>query len=157
MKKILSVILIVSVLLTMAGCSGMGRMPFNGPIEFHDIGLTVPEKFIRDSTKSDKDKWIYEYDSYEEYILIMRKDFSGDVTTTLEDYAAYMQEHDAKSEIVSFLDGSAVHSTYSKDRAYCQEMLFVYGDSVYAVALRDGTTEDFEAVINSLHIIEKEG
>ena len=64
MKKILSVILLVSVLLTLAGCSGMGRMPFTGDIEFHDIALTVPEKFIRDAAKSDQDKWIYEYNSY---------------------------------------------------------------------------------------------
>lgn len=153
MKKILSVILLVSMLLTLSGCLGMSRMPFNGDITFHDITLTIPDKYIRDTTKSDKDTWVYEYDSYAEYILIMRKDFSGDEAATLEQYAAYMTENDAESEIVAFLDGNAVHTSYTKNNQFCQEMLFIHGDSVYAVTLRGCPKVIFENVINSVALV----
>lgn len=154
MKKIFSMILFASILLTLAGCFGMTRMPFNGDITFHGITLTVPEKYIRDSTKSDEDTWIYEYDSYAEYIVIMRKDFSGDEAAALADYAAYMKENKAESEIVSFLDGSAVHTSYTKNNQFCQEILFVHGDSVYAVALRGCPRAAFEEVTKTIALAE---
>lgn len=155
MKKMLSMILLVSMLLTLGGCFGMARMPFNGDITFHDITLTVPEKYIRDSTKSDEDTWIYEYDSYAEYIVIMRKDFSGDESAALEDYVAYMKENKAESEVVSFQDGSAVHTTYTKNNQFCQELLFIHGDSVYAVALRACPRATFEEVTKTIALSAK--
>ena len=155
MKKIVSMILLVSVLLVLAGCSGMAKMPFNGDITFHDISLTLPEKYIRDAKKSDADTWIYEYNSYAEYIVIMRKDFTGDEATALADYAAYMKENKAESNIVSFLDGSAVHSSYTKNNQFCQEILFVHGDSVYAVALRGCPRADYETVTKTITLNAK--
>ena len=58
MKKLLIVIFTLSFLFSFSGCSGGTKMPFNGKIEFHEISLVVPERFVRDSTQSTEDLWL---------------------------------------------------------------------------------------------------
>jgi len=132
------------IVFSMSACS---QMPFNGDIEFHDILLTVPERFIRDSTKSNDDLWIFEYDNYSEYIIISRKDIAGEVQPALSDYVEYMKENGAESEM---LDNNTVLSTYYKDDVLCQEILFAYSNSFYSVALRGGTQDSFDEITDSL-------
>ena len=149
MKKLISLFLVFILAFSLASCS---KMPFNGEIEFHNISLTVPERFIRDSTQSNDDLWIFERGGYSEYIIISRKDFTGDVKTALDDYVAYMKENSAESEIISFLDDDAVLSTYYMDNVYCQEILFAYHNSFYAVALRGGTQSDFAEITDTIRL-----
>ena len=149
MKKLISLFLVFILAFSLASCS---KMPFNGEIEFHNISLTFPERFIRDSTQSNDDLWIFERGGYSEYIIISRKDFTGDVKTALDDYVAYMKENSAESEIISFLDDNAVLSTYYMDNVYCQEILFTYQNSFYAVALRGGTQSDFAEITDTIRL-----
>ena len=149
MKKLISLFLVFILAFSLASCS---KMPFNGEIEFHNISLTIPERFIRDSTQSNDDLWIFERGGYSEYIIISRKDFTGNVKTALDDYVAYMKENSAESEIISFLDDDAVLSTYYMDNVYCQEILFTYHNSFYAVALRGGTQSDFAEITDTIRL-----
>lgn len=64
-KKTLAFSLILLVLFVSSGCFGI-QMPFNADIQFHDIALTVPERFIRDSSQSKEDLWVFEHDNYSE-------------------------------------------------------------------------------------------
>ena len=153
MKKVLAMILFVSMLLALVGCSGRIKMPYNGDIEFHKITLTIPIRFVRDSTKSNADMWVFERGGYAEYILVSRKDFEGDAAASLEKYVEYMKGNGATSAIITFLEGSAVRSQYTKDDLLCQEILFIQGDSVYAVALRGGTADGFKEITDTVQFV----
>lgn len=112
----------------------------------------IPEKFIRDSTQSTEDLWIFEHGNYAEYIIISRKDINGDTVASLENYVDYMKEQGATSEITTFLEKDAVHSTYNLADIFCQEILFAHDGSFYAVALRGGTEEDFKNLLDTVNI-----
>ncbi len=152
MKKILASVLLAALVLVLAGC-GAEKMPFNGPIEFHDITVTVPRDFVRDSTQSTKDVRVFEKGIYKEIIIITRSDLTEDADTALQAYAVYMSEQGADTSLAMFLEQGAVHSTYTKDGTFCQEMLFIYNGSIYTIALRGGTQEDFQALLNTAGII----
>ena len=151
MKKYVCIILAIIFVFSLSACS---QMPFNGDIEFYDISLTIPERFIRDSTQSNDNLWVFESDNYSEYIIISRKDVTGETQSALTDYAEYMKENGAESEIVSFLNDNAVLSTYYKDDEFCQEILFTYRNSFYAVALRGGSQNGFEEITDTISLIE---
>ena len=150
MKRYICIFLVIIFVFSLSACS---QMPFNGDIVFCDISLTIPERFIRDSIQSNNDLWVFEYDNYSEYIIISRKDITGEVQSALSDYAEYMKENGAESKIVAFLNDNAVLSTYNKDNEFCQEILFAYNSSFYAVALRGGTQDGFEEITNTISII----
>ena len=152
MKKTLLILLVLLTLVFCYGCAPGIDMPFNGDIEFHSITLTVPERFIRDSTQSNEDLWVFEHGNYSEYVLISRKDITGDTTASLESYVEYMKENHADSEIVTFMEGDAVHSVYYMDEVFCQEMLFPYEGSFYAIALRGGTESSFEELTATIKL-----
>ena len=154
MKKTVLALLLLFSLIFCYGCTAGIDMPFNGEIGFHDITLTVPERFIRDSTQSNEDLWIFEQGNYSEYILISRKDITGDTASSLESYVEYMKSNNAESSIVSFLGVDAVHSVYYTDEVFCQEILFPYEGSFYAVALRGGTEESFEEIVSTVKLSE---
>ena len=147
MRKYVCIFLAIIFVFSLSACS---QMPFNGDIEFHDISLTIPERFIRDSTQSNDNLWVFECDNYSEYIIISRKDVTGETQSALADYAEYMKESGAESEIVSFLNDKAVLSAYYKDDEFCQEILFAYRNSFYAVALRGGSQNDFAEITNTI-------
>ena len=149
MKKIISVFLFAVIVVSLAACS---QMPFNGTIVFHDISLTIPERFIRDSTQSNNDLWVFERDNYSEYIIVSRKDITGEAQLALTDYAEYMKENGAESEVITFLNNDAVFSTYYKDSVYCQEILFAYNNSFYSVTLRGGKQSDFKEITDTITI-----
>lgn len=154
-KKIIKFIVLsvfFVVMLTLCGCSTHTSMPFNGQIDFHNISITIPEKYVRDSTQSSNDLWVFEHGFYSEYIIISRSDISGDTTASIEGYVNYMKQQGAVSDVTTFLEKEAVHSTYVKDEVYCQEMLFAYGGSFYAIALRGGNEEDFQSLLYTVKI-----
>ncbi len=150
MKKILILVFIMISIIFCYGCTPGIDMPFNGDIEFHGISLTVPERFIRDSTQSNEDLWIFEQGNYNEYIIISRKDITGDIAASLESYAEYMKENNADSNIVSFMDADAVYTVYYLEDVYCQEILFPHNGSFYAVALRGGTDDSFKEITDTI-------
>ena len=129
-------------------------MPFNGDVTFHDLKITIPTSYIRDSTQSDQDLWIFEQDGYEQVILLSRVDQQGDADQLLDEYVTLMQERQASAQRTTFLDQGAVHSTYTQDGTYCQEMLFLYNGSCYAIALRGGTENDFSELLNSAGLVQ---
>jgi hypothetical protein len=151
MKKYVCIFLAIIFVFSLSACS---QMPFNGNIEFCDISLTIPERFIRDSTQSNGDLWVFECDNYSEYIIISRKDVTGETQSALTDYAEYMKENGAESEIVCFLNDSAVLSTYYIDDVFCQEILFAYRNSFYAVALRGGSQNGFKEITDTISLNE---
>ena len=154
MKKIMpAVLLALCILLT--SCS-LTDMPFNGPIEFHDLAMTIPEKFVRDSVQSTDDLWIFEYDQFSEYILISRKESSGDVKTTLEKNMEYMEGEGAQCQRVTFLGVDALMSTYTLDEVFCQELLLPWNGFFYAIALRGGTEADFRTLLATIAPVARE-
>ena len=143
MKKLFALFLALSILFTVSGCGFRPNMPFNGDIEFHDLALTIPASFIRDSTQSDDDLWLFEKGFYDQLIILSRQDLVGDEAATLDDYAAYLSEQGAEVSRTSFLQRDAVHSAYTREEQFCQEIVFIHNESIYAIALRDGTQEEF--------------
>ena len=157
MKKVITLLLIILILFTLDGCMFRSNMPFNGDIEFHDLSLTIPESFIRDSTQSNDDLWLFEKGRYSQLIILSRQDLDGDESSTLDDYAAYLSEQGVEVSKTTFLQHDAVHSTYTKEEQFCQEMLFVYNGSIYALALRGGSVEEFDAFLNSVNLKSEKG
>ena len=149
LKKLSSIFLILIMIFTFYGCNN-SSMPFNGDIEFNEIALTIPEDFIRDSTQSSEDLWIFEQGGYEKYIIITRSDITGDTFESLENYIDYMKDNGADSSLTTFLDNDAVLSTYELDGLYCQEILFPHNESFYAVALRGSTADEFNTLTNTI-------
>ena len=150
MKKFVYIMFVFIIVFSLSACL---RMPFNGEIVFHDISLTVPERFVRDSTQSDDDLWVFEHDNYSEYIIISHSDITSEVKSALTDYSEYMKENGAESEKTFFLDNYAVLSTYYKDNKICYEILFAYNDCFYAVALRGGTQDGFDEITDTVSLI----
>ena len=151
MKKLC--ILFVVILLLLTGCNS--SMPFNGDIEFHSISLTVPKNYIRDSTQSSEDLWVFEHGNYSKYILITRNDANRDAAQILEDYVELMKERETNSKIISFMNEDAVLSTYHQSGLYCQEIMFVHNGSTYAIALRGGTEAEFKAITDTIQKTSK--
>lgn len=125
------------------------RMPFNGDVTFHDISLYVPEDYIRDSTKSNDGLWVYEYNHYTSYILIHRGEV-GNPDTDLESYGAYISEHGGSIKQSKILDVDSIDLTYTQDNKECRETAFIYNGSIYSVALRGGSEEEFTALRDSI-------
>ncbi len=150
MKKFVVLLAVLPLLISLFACGG-SDMPMGGSLEFHELTLTVPDGFIRDSTQSNVDFWVFEKGFYSQMILLSRKDISGDVETSLDAYAESMGEV-GTSVRGTFLACESVCSAYEKDGVLCQEVLFAYEGSFYALALRGGTQADFEAFMGTVKI-----
>ena len=153
MKK-LGLLLAFLLLLTLCGCGKSSDMPFNGEISFHDITLTIPEKYIRDSTQSTEDSWLFERGWYSAQILLVRKDASADPEAAMESYRQYLTEQGASSQKTTFLGRDALHSTADQSGKAWREIFFYHNGSSYAVALRGGTEEEYQALLKSVGITE---
>ena len=149
-----AIVLVVANIFT--GCSSTD-MPLNGQVKFHDIEVTIEESFVRDSTRSTDDFWVFEYQNFKEYILLSRRGIEGDAQKGLEDYSGYMKEEGVECETVNFAWGDAVLSTYTNEEdEYCQEIVFAYEGSYYAIALRKGTKERFQTLVDSVVLMSSE-
>ena len=148
--------LIASVLVVTNALTGCGStdIPLNGQVKFHNIEVTIEETFVRDSTRSTEDLWVFEYKNFKEYILLSRRDLDGDANKGLEDYIEYMKEEGVECELINFEWGNAVFSTYTNaEKEYCQEIVFAHKGSYYAIALRKGTEKRFQTLTNSVVLI----
>lgn len=86
-RKYLGVLLLIACMVLLSGFTAVSDMPFNGDIVFHEIALSIPESFIRDSTQSSEDVWIFEKGFYSKYIILSRSDYSGSEHAALDRYA----------------------------------------------------------------------
>jgi len=155
-KKIVCWTLVILSLVSLIGCSNSVDMPFNGDIAFHEISLTVPERFIRDSTQSSTDRWIFEYHSYTECIILVKNQITEtDIPAYLESYRLAMAQH-GTSELIFFHGETAVQSSYDKNGEFCQEIFFTCGNSSYAVALRGGTEASFRELVSTIQFAATE-
>lgn len=155
-KHIVIILMLIASLLMLTGFSPASDMPFNGDIAFHEISLTIPSSFIRDSTQSSEDVWIFEKGFYSKYIILSRSDYSGNEEEALDSYAQYMKEMGADVQRVTFLQKNAILSRYTRNDQYCQEILFAYEDSFYAVALRRGNETEFQDLLNTVRLGSEE-
>lgn len=144
-KRLASLLLVLVLLL--CGCGS--NMPFNGDVTFHELSVTVPSKFVRDSTQSNEDLWVFEHGGYKEYILLSR---SG--AADPESYCQTMLQRGAESALTTFRGKDAVQSAYTKDGEYCQELLLIHNGAAYAIALRGGTQEEFRALLDTVKVVE---
>lgn len=150
MKRVFALLIVISTAFALYGCQPGTDMPYNGNVSFHAVMVSVPEDFIRDSTRSNSDLWRFEKGFYDQIIILSRNDIVGDVSASLDSYLAYMIEQGCESNRTTFMQLDAVHSTYTQNDQYCQEMLFAYHGSLYAIALRGGTEEDFQSLLDSV-------
>ena len=151
-KKVICACLLLSVLLLLSGCFGPTYdMPFNGDIVFHDLSLTIPRDFIRDSTQSNDDLWAFEKGMYKQIIILHRTDASENET---EQIKALMQWYESIGGTTAPIDGyeNAYKAEYTKDDVLCREVVFLYEDSVYAIAMRGATEEEFAAFLSTISL-----
>lgn len=152
--RLLVLILILAVAANLTGCINRSDMPFNGDIRFHDLTLTIPKDYIRDSTESTEDLWVFEKGFYSQYIIITRNDIQGDATESLNSYAEYLTEQGVQVRRETFLETEALISSWTNGDLFCQELMFACNGSLYAVSLRGGTEEEFQSLIRTIGIAE---
>lgn len=154
MKRFITVfiatIMLLSVLILLSGCFGPTyNMPFNGDIVFHDLSLTIPEDFIRDSTQSNDDLWAFEKGMYKQIIILHRTDASENRTEQIKEL---MEWYESIGGTTAPIEGheNAYQAVYAKDGVLCREVVFIYADSLYAIAMRGATEEEFSMFLNTV-------
>ncbi len=151
MKRFILIFLILSALIFLVGCQSLS-MPFNGDITFHNISLTIPSDFVRDSIQSNNNLWVFEKEDYKQIIILSHKELTQDGDTTLEEYGTFITQQGGQAKAVNYSGCNALILTYMKEDVFCQELILIYKDIVYDVALRGAQTEDFEALLNTFSI-----
>ena len=145
-----ALLLLLSVLL--AGCYSGSDMPFNGEIVFHDISITIPDEFIRDSQQSNEDLWAFERGFYKQLIILRRTDAFEDSPQSI---AALMEQYESMggtSQKITQYE-NAYSAQYTKDGVLCREVVFIYGDSVYCIAMRGASDEEYAALLDTVTVI----
>lgn len=151
-SRMIAMVLLLILALSPMGLAAQSNMPFNGEIAFHKISLTIPSSYIRDSTQSTEDLWIFEKGFYSKYIMLSRKDFQGDVDEILDSYVEYLHEQGMNSQRDTFLELEAVRSESTQEEVVWREMLFVHDGALYAVAMRGGTEEELQALLDTVAV-----
>ena len=158
-KKIFALSVVVFVVFSLCACTNgdaYTKMPLGGNVTFHEIFLTIPENFVRDSTASSEDLWIFEKGFYKEYLIIKRSDNNADATETFGNYNNFIIEQGGNSTLGKFIGKEAVLCSYTKEDFYCQELMFEYKDSIYNITLRDGDSDTFGAIMDSVKLLGNE-
>ena len=95
-----------------SGKSGKVKMPFNGEVTFHDMNVTIPSSFIRDTTQSSDDIWVFECNNYKSYIMLIHGalEMQGGMTSP-EEYCESLQSTGAASEVTSYRGYPCVYTT----------------------------------------------
>ena len=143
-------------LVGMAGCGlrNYSDMPYNGEITFHEIKITIPSDYIRDSSQSNDSLWAFEKGWYSKIVLLSHNALTKEADQTLDSYMTNMQGYGATCEKTTFLEQPAVFTTYTKDGKFVQEMLFIYNGASYAIALRGGTEQEFTDLLATVSLVE---
>lgn len=152
MKRAFCLLLCIVTVLALAGCfQSESDMPFNGEVTFHGLKLTVPEDFIRDSTQSTEDIWLFEKGWYKKTIVLLHRQLQEDPNAYLTAYATGMEGQGVAVTQVSFLDTAAVKCAATKeDGTYWQELSFIHNGAFYAIAMNGATEADFDAFLQSV-------
>lgn len=147
MKKRISAVFAALVLLALllSGCSGT-KMPFNGEVNFHGMQITIPDSFIRDSTQSTDNQWVFEHGGYQQYIVLMFHEEAAD----LEQYRDSMLANGCDSAIEEGCDGAVVSSWTEADGNFRQEKLLLRGGHTYVVMLHNGDEAAFKTLTLSI-------
>ena len=121
-------------------------------VAFYGITVGIPAGFVIDSTQSTAEVRLYERGWYRELIILSCKSAGGAGEEALDEYADAMRKSGCDSSLTEFLGRPAVLTTYTRDGQFCQEILFLYRDAFYAVALRGGTEEAFAGLTGSVSL-----
>ena len=151
-KTIVAFSLVFAVLILLSGCIGPTyNMPFNGDVVFHDLSVTIPGDFIRDSTQSNDDLWVFEKGMYKQIIILSRNDAEEDAP---EQINALMEWYESIGGTTAPIEGyeNAYQAVYTKDDVMCREVVFIYADSLYAIAIRGATEEEFAALLKTVTV-----
>ena len=112
-------------------------MPFNGEVTFHDMNVTIPSSFIRDTTQSSDDIWVFECNNYKSYIMLIHGalEMQGGMTSP-EEYCESLQSTGAASEVTSYRGYPCVYTTsVTNNGMYATEAVFFVGDTSYALTM----------------------
>ena len=137
-------------------------MPFNGDVTFHDMSVTIPESFIRDSTQSSEDVWIFERKNYTDYIMLFRGalEMQGGLTTP-ENYCEIMQSGGAESEVIDFQGLPCVYTvSIANNGMYATEAVVFVNDTTYALTMctkNEADMEEYGTIYESLSFDVKSG
>lgn len=143
--------LLVLVITLLAGCGNHSSMPYNGAVVFHDVSITIPEAFIRDSGQSNEDLWAFERGLYQQIIILKRTDaYEG----SAESIEALMEQYESMGGASEKLDQyeNVYSAQYTKDGVLCREVFFIFGDSVYCIAMRGASEEEFAALLDTVAV-----
>ena len=154
-KRILCLLLCLVLFPILTGClRNESSMPFNGEITFHSIRLTIPSEYVRDSTQSNADTWLFEQGWYKKTIIIMHRQHSYDPSEYISTYAEGLQGQGIQSELTTFMGAPAAMSSATKENGvFWQELSFAMDGVFYAIALNGGTETEFQALLDSLSIL----
>lgn len=149
-SRIAAIVLAFLLAVYPVGLAERSTMPFNGEIAFHKISLTIPDNYIRDSTQSTADFWVFEKGFYSQYIMLSRKDLQGHTDDVLNNYIDYLRAQGVDSQRDTFLQTEAVRSESSQQDMVWREMLFAHDGSLYAIAMRGGTAEELQTLLDTV-------
>lgn len=147
---------VICTLLPCAFAAGV-NMPFNGDVRFHGICVTVPDSYIRDSTQSNADFYLFEKGWFSSVIMLSREDAPDDTEEWMNGYMEYLLARGAHSERTKFLGMRALESQQLRGGVLWQEMYFACGDSLYAVAISGGDEEEFRTLLDTVRIDDGSG
>ncbi len=79
MQNVVLVLLMIIGMFVLSGCgiNGTNDMPFNGDVLFYDLSIEIPEDFIRDSTKSNENQYVFEKNNYDVIIVLSKQNTNG--------------------------------------------------------------------------------
>ena len=150
------VLVVALAVILLVGCTGKsGKMPFNGEVTFHDMNVTIPSSFIRDSTQSKEDVWVFERDNYKSYIMLIHGalEMQGGMSTP-EKYSESLRSTGATSEVKSFNGYPCVYTTsVANNGMYATETVFFVGDTSYALTMctaNEADMAEYQTVYDSL-------
>lgn len=124
------------------------NMPLTGSVKFWDINLDLPKEYVRDSTCSTIDEFIYESGNYKKYIVLTYA-YSG---YDMEDYYDLMSDRGCDVEYRDILSSKSVVSRwYDDEDKYRQEVYMKVKGGTYAIMLCGGDEEEFEALIEEIN------
>ena len=149
--RLLALLLLLA--LCLGSCANRSDMPLGGTITFHGVRIDLPDGYIRDSTQSTEDFWLYEKGFFRQYVMLMRKPLSGSAEATLDSYSAYLLSQGASSERTTFLGCEAVRSFRQEESGLWQEVLIAYEGATIAIALRGGTEADFAQILDGVSLV----
>jgi len=151
-KRLISLIAMLMVMLAVLCSCGTGsRMPFNGKVEFHGIEITIPDSYVRDSTQSNDDMWVFEQGNYSKYIIMSCKT-AEDGSDHIVSYSSFIVNMGGTVEYVEFMGHNGMCAVYEKDNETCYETLFVIDDEVYSIALRGGDEVEYMELMDTVKI-----